>query len=515
MSLQNTDIQGNANISRNANVGGHANVNGDVVVGHNLFVKGWIDATNIKGPCKGLYASEEALKAAYPRPMPGWFALVGNTLPAQVWRTEGNQWVPTGETGGQFTLWLDQLETDVKDLTEDVRDLEELLDNGLLLGETITFTSTGTAAAMTFTVMMRDGSIKPYSKPIPIVTAEKAGMMSAADKKELSAATTAIATINETIKGINEKISTLETNTTKLREDLNKEIADREAGDSELATRIYTEAVTRLQKDAELQALIDKLRLDFDTMYGADTSEKIDNFVEVLAFLDGLNDSEKLSTKLADLSGADKKMGEDILELQNEVFPLIVEFSATPTVVKASQSTPIHLSWGAERRKKDVTAEAEVVLDGSVLPFGTTGKTKDVSVNLAHGATRTFTLAVSFEGLTETVSRTVRGTHPTYFGIVEKTWELTEANSLAALGALAEIIAGERTLIRTGISTNDGKIALAYPKDFGALTSVKDGNGYEVLASYTRSEVSVNGIQYYLYLLTVPVTATGVTQIYK
>lgn len=496
----NTDIQGNANISRNANVGSHANVNGDVVVGHNLFVKGWVDAPNIKGPCKGLYASEEALKAAYPRPMPGWFALVGNTLPAQVWRVDGGEWTPTGETGGQFNLWLDQLETDVKDLTDDVRDLEELLDNGLLLGETITFTSTGTAAAMTFTVMKRDGSTQAHSKPIPIVTAEKAGMMSAADKKELSAATTAIATINE-------KIATLETNTTKLREDLNKEIADREAADTTLSGRITDETTARKKADEDLQKLVDKLRLDFDTMYGADTSEKIDNFVEILAFLDGLNDSEKLATKLADLSGADKKMGEDILELQNEVFPLIVEFSATPTVVKALQSTAIHLSWGAERRKTDVTAEAEVTLDGTA----TTGKTKDVSVNLAHGATRTFSLAVSFQGLTETVSRTVRGTHPTYFGSVAKTWEGTEAN----IKTLAEIIAGERTLTRTGIATADGKIALAYPKDFGALTSVKDGNGYEVLASYTRSEVSVNGIQYYLYLLTVPVTAAGVTQIYK
>lgn len=500
MSLHNTDIQGNANISRNANVGSHANVNGDVVVGHNLFVKGWVDAPNIKGPCKGLYASEEALKAAYPRPMPGWFALVGNTLPAQVWRVDGGEWTPTGETGGQFNLWLDQLETDVKDLTDDVRDLEELLDNGLLLGETITFTSTGTAAAMTFTVMKRDGSTQAHSKPIPIVTAEKAGMMSAADKKELSAATTAIATINE-------KIATLETNTTKLREDLNKEIADREAADTTLSGRITDETTARKKADEDLQKLVDKLRLDFDTMYGADTSEKIDNFVEILAFLDGLNDSEKLATKLADLSGADKKMGEDILELQNEVFPLIVEFSATPTVVKALQSTAIHLSWGAERRKTDVTAEAEVTLDGTA----TTGKTKDVSVNLAHGATRTFSLSVSFEGLTETVSRTVRGTHPTYFGSVAKTWEGTEAN----IKALAEIIAGERTLTRTGIATADGKIALTYPKDFGALTSVKDGNGYEVLASYTRSEVSVNGIQYYLYLLTVPVTAAGVTQIYK
>lgn len=506
MSLYNTDIQGNANISRNANVGGHANINGDVTVGHNMVVKGWLDAPNIKGTCKGLYASEETLKAAYPRPMPGWFALVGNTLPAQVWRVDGGEWTPTGETGGQFSLWLDQLETDVKDLTDDVRDLEELLDNGLLLGETIEFTSTGTAA-MKFTIMKRDGSTKEHSKPIPIVTAENAGMMSAADKKELSAATAAIITINEKITAINDKISSLETNTAKIRADLDKEIADREAGDAELATRIYTEAVTRQQKDDALQALINKLRLDFDTMYGEDTSEKIDNFVEVLAFLDGLNDTEKLSTKLADLSGADEKMSGDILELQNEVFPLIVEFEAAPKVVKAGQSTAIHLSWGAERRKKDVTAEAEVILDGTA----TEGKTKDVTVNLDHAGTRTFSLVVSFEGLTESVSRTVRGTHPTYFGSVAKTWTADEAS----IKALTELIIGERSLTRTGIATADGRIALAYPKDFGALTSVKDGNGYEVLASYTRSEVSVNGIQYYCYLLSVPVTASGVTQIYK
>lgn len=536
MSLYQNDIQGNANVSRNLNVGSHLNVNGDGLFGHNLVVKGWLDAPNIKGPLKGLYASEDSLNEAYPRPMPGWFALVGNTLPANVYRVEGGKWIPTGEQGGQFTIYLDQLETDVKDLTDDVRDIEELLDNGILLGETIDFTSTGTAAAMTFTVMKRDGSTQAHSKPIPIVTAEKAGMMSAADKKELSAATTAISTLNE-------KISTLETNTTKLREDLNKEIADRTAGDKELAERIFAEAVTRSQKDTELQTLIEqettaredadetlqgnidseteertkedgilrglieKLRLDFDTMYGEDTSEKIDNFKEVLDFLDGLNDSEKLATKLSDLSGADEKMGANILELQNKVFPLEVDFTATPTLIKAGVQNTIHLAWEARRRDKDVTAEAVVTLGGTAI----TGKVKDAEVNLAHGASRQFTLKVSFEGLTETVSRTVRGTHPSYFGSVPKTWEGSEVN----IKALAELIIGERTLTRNSISTNDGKIALAYPKDFGALTSIKDGNGYEVLPSYTRSEVNVNGIAYYLYLLTVPVTATGVTQIYK
>lgn len=500
MSLYNTDIQGNANISRNANVGSHANVNGDVVVGHNLFVKGWVDAPNIKGPCKGLYASEEALKAAYPRPMPGWFALVGNTLPAQVWRTDGGQWVPTGETGGQFNLWLDQLETDVKDLTDDVRDLEELLDNGLLLGETIAFTSTGTAAAMTFTVMMRDGSIKPYSKPIPIVTAEKAGMMSAADKKELSAATTAITSINT-------KIATLERTTSNLRQALDKEISDRETADTNLAGRITDEATNRKKGDDALQALIAQLRKEFDTLVGENASEAIDNFTEVVAFLDGLKDTDKLSTKLADLSSADVKLSEDVLELQKEVWPLIVEFKATPTIIKAGVETSINLTWNAKRKGKDITAEAVMTLDGEE----TAGGGKTMNMTLSHRQSRTVSLKTEYAGMTETRSCGIRGTLPTYFGTVPKIWTADEDNILA----LSELIIGDRALSRTNITTDDGKIALAYPKDFGALTSVKDGNGYEVLPSYSVSEVRVNGIQYYLYLLSVAVTASGVTQIYK
>lgn len=471
MSLYQNDIQGNANVSRNLNVGSHLNVNGDGLFGHNLVVKGWLDAPNIKGPLKGLYASEETLKAAYPRPMPGWFALVGNTLPAQVWRVDGGKWMPTGETGGTFNLWLDQLETDVKDLTDDVRDLEELLDNGLLLGESIAFASTGEAASMTFSIMKRDGATKEHSKPIPIVSAEKAGMMTAADKRELSAASTSITQINAAI-------TELRKTTSDLSNALEEETAERK-----------------------------KLQERFEALVGENASEAIDNFTEVLAFLDGLKDTDKLSTKLADLSGADKKLGEDVLELQKEVFPLLVEFEATPTVVKAGQPATVHLTWSAERRKKDVTAEAEIKLDNAAA----TGKTVDQELTLEHGASRKFVLSVEFEGLKVLTNRSVKGSHPSYFGSVSKTWEGSESD----IKSLGELIVGNRALTRTAIAVNDGKIALAYPKDFGALTSVKDGNGYEVLSSYTRSELGVNGTAYYLYLLTVPVTASGVTQIYK
>lgn len=139
MSVNNNDIQGSASVSRNANIGGDATVRGSTFIDHNLFVKGWVDAPNIKGPLKGLYASEETLKAAYPRPEPGWFALVGDTLPADVWRADrvdesyvgwsyGRvEWIPTGEKGGEFNLWLDQLESDVREARANIAELKESL----------------------------------------------------------------------------------------------------------------------------------------------------------------------------------------------------------------------------------------------------------------------------------------------------------------------------------------------------------------------------------------------------
>ncbi len=216
-------------------------------------------------------------------------------------------------------------------------------------------------------------------------------------------------------------------------------------------------------------------------------------------------------TKLEDLktSVAEKNYTQDadILALQKAVWPLDVTFTLTPAIIKADTQTNVALSWSAKRNGRDVTSQATLELDGASV----TGTTKNVAVTLAHAATRQFSLKATFEGISVTAARTVRGTLPSYFGAVAGTWAPTEAT----VKALSELTVGARALTRSGISINDGKIALAYPKDFGALTSIKDGNGYEVLSSYTRTELRVNDHDYYCYLLSTPVTAAGVTQIYS
>lgn len=95
-----TSIEGDMALGRHAAIGGDASIKGSARIGHNLRVDGWLDARNIKGCDKGLHASLEALTEAYPHPRPGWWALVGTTIPATLCVVEDGCWTSTGQQAG-------------------------------------------------------------------------------------------------------------------------------------------------------------------------------------------------------------------------------------------------------------------------------------------------------------------------------------------------------------------------------------------------------------------------------
>ena len=63
-----------------------------------------------------------------------------------------------------------------------------------------------------------------------------------------------------------------------------------------------------------------------------------------------------------------------------------------------------------------------------------------------------------------------------------------------------------------------GRICYAYPKSLGALTSIKDGNGFSLFDSFTRTEQTYtqNGtsVVYYRYVLTDPTTVSSYNVIF-
>ena len=165
MSRQNTEIPGDVSVLGNVNVAVDANVNGNATVGHDLVVKGWLDAPNIKGAMKGIFATVEELKAAYPNPRPGWFAFVGNALPAAIWRVENGVWIDTGEIGGGVSPDKDVLDAYIEQFKKLIEEFGEGYDwaNGAFLSRVaddvakgrITFEQVLTAAAMAF---LKDGA---------------------------------------------------------------------------------------------------------------------------------------------------------------------------------------------------------------------------------------------------------------------------------------------------------------------------------------------------------------------
>lgn len=133
--IKTTAVEGDVAVSRHATIGGNANIQGNTTIKKNLKVEGWIDARNIKGPNKGIFPTVTKLREAYPLPHDGWWALVGNALPAPLYIADGGAWVATGESAGNPTIDSQQyneavatLDADLKALATDVSANKQSID---------------------------------------------------------------------------------------------------------------------------------------------------------------------------------------------------------------------------------------------------------------------------------------------------------------------------------------------------------------------------------------------------
>lgn len=130
-SIKNTKIDGDVSVGRNVAVGGRATIQGRSHFKGSVKIDGWLEAKNIKGPNKGLFETVKKLREAYPVPHDGWWAIVGNTLPGEIYAADGGEWVDTGNTGGNPTIdsdeyVLDELEkmkSEVSEIKEDISDI--------------------------------------------------------------------------------------------------------------------------------------------------------------------------------------------------------------------------------------------------------------------------------------------------------------------------------------------------------------------------------------------------------
>lgn len=195
-------------------------------------------------------------------------------------------------------------------------------------------------------------------------------------------------------------------------------------------------------------------------------------------------------------------MSADIKKLMDKAFPFTVNVSIDKTLAKKGTSQPVKVT--ITPKIGDDNTEVDAIMINGEEHHG------DIPYVYSTTATTTTTYNVRADKTDRNSahgSATITFVNPSYDGAVAANFTVTEANIKTLTETLRSGKGGPRTF-----NLNNQKACIAYPKTFGAATGIKDANGFDYLASYTRSELNVNGELYYVYLLTNAATITDFKQ---
>lgn len=361
--IENHSVGGSVAVGRDVTVGGRSNVRGNATFNRDVYISGWLNARNIRGAGKGLYETVEKLNSAYPNPEIGWFALVGNTLPADIYRAWGGKWEATGQKGGEPVLELAKL-----------TELSESLENE---------------------VSARVAADEALKKAIDAeVTARANGDTELSDAltKEIADREKAIADeVLARTTAINEAIEAEAAARTK---DIAAEAKARE--DADVAeTKARTAAI-----EEEAQARDTAISTEATARSNADT-----------ALQTAMNENVK------ELKGADTEHESRLLALEQSEWPLSLELSINPILIEFTGSEKdTSVAWKIMRKgvgvtptvltfKQDgVALSAELVANGSI----------NAKVNKLGDTV--FEIAVEAEGMKKSASKKLTMVLPVYMG---------------------------------------------------------------------------------------------------
>lgn len=206
-----TPIDGDLAVSRNAEIGRDVDIQGKARVAGSLKVEGFLDAPNIKGAVKGLFATEEELKREYSNPRPGWCAIVlADKESGFLYLAKNREWEKQSEEAQPFEFIADSINVfaskgELADETQRAQGAENILTQRIV-NETVRATEaeneikknavkfnrigiTGYADKLELMAATIDGD-EVRIIDIPAATTEKAGVMSAEDKDTINSIVT-------------------------------------------------------------------------------------------------------------------------------------------------------------------------------------------------------------------------------------------------------------------------------------------------------------------------------------
>ena len=165
---------------------------------------------------------------------------------------------------------------------------------------------------------------------------------------------------------------------------------------------------------------------------------------------------------------------------------------------KKGTSVSVNLTWTVKVNGTAVNPSSQK-LNGEILPISERSKT-------FTGVTTDTTYTLVVDGVTATQS--VKFFNPAYFGVVDPNYSL--GTDISALTELTNY--GTRTYTKAITSSGSKKAVYMYPAVLGNLTSIKDGNNFDVFGSFTKvTGLNINGEAYIAYILTQEANLNNVT----
>lgn len=192
-------------------------------------------------------------------------------------------------------------------------------------------------------------------------------------------------------------------------------------------------------------------------------------------------------------------------KLAASVFPLTITVTGGGVYRKTTTQT-VTVSWSLKQGPDAVTPDSLKINNEPIEVSLTSKQFPGITVNT------TFRVEATKEGVTKTGSVSAVFVNPSYFGVVDSNFTPTP-EGIQGLSS-GEIIKNSKTYNTSAFNQNAQKNCYAYPKVFGALTSITDGKN-EFINSYTRSELEVNGEMYYVYVLSEASTVSNYSLQFK
>ena len=233
---------------------------------------------------------------------------------------------------------------------------------------------------------------------------------------------------------------------------------------------------------------------------GSGGSEVFDRDDLTVVTVGGLNAGSSVKDKTT------KEVLEEIL------FPYqkpTVSFTISPsTTTYAVGDTISSITFTINAGKKSKDIQSIKIYDGSTLLTTITSGVANggtFTYNYACNITASTTLKVEVADDTSTVfaTKNITFAYKSYYGFVA---DGTTVDETVIKGLQKNVLKTSRALTYSGITCTNSKIVYAYSQSQGLLSSILDGNGFDYLGSYNYSVISVDGVNYYVYVMIDPTT---------